>query len=778
MPHAAGEDGKLKREIVAVGLLTAAALILASLFYGSHGGQTEGAGYLPHLIATGLTLSFGVGAYAVPLVLFIIGLCYAMEKPSVAAPRALAGAGLLFAVILTATALKVPTESLFEPDWVPLYGGYLGAGLAYGLSEVLGKLGTWIVLAGMGLLALILLTDTSTKQMLGGIARTIGAAIRSLYELFVAGFTLVAELTAGDERRRARPKRSKQPREEPAESRRRPDRGPVVELGVGDDEEKALRPPKPRQDKPDGNPTSAVEEEQPPLLGSNDLYAPPPLSILTEIDDEGEEEAAQEEVTENIIKLEDALQSFGIEAKVTRYEQGPVITRYEVEPERGIRVGRIVSLADDLAMVLAAVDVRVEAPIPGKSAIGIEVPNQHRALVSLRGLLDEPEMQDNAATLAVPLGRDIAGHPVVGDLSRMPHLLVAGATNAGKSVCLHALISAILMRARPDEVKFILVDPKRVEMRLYDGIPHLYSPVVYSPREAADVLRKAIREMEKRYDLFALKACVNIAEYNELAAMPKEDELDEFEPLPRVVIVIDELADLMMQSKAEFEFSVCRIAQLARATGIHLVISTQRPSVNVITGTIKANFPSRIALGVASQHDSRTILDGQGAERLIGRGDMLYAPVDANQSKRLQGAYVPREDLQRLTDYLRTQGEPEFEIIPQVPDDDDEDFASDLEVSDKLYAAAVQYVVSEGEASVSMLQRRFKIGYARAGRLIDAMEQRGVVGPHDGPKAREVFIGAAMVDDYLPGDGPPDPLDDEQEPEGEPTSDLGRPTRD
>jgi S-DNA-T family DNA segregation ATPase FtsK/SpoIIIE len=701
-----------------------------------------------------------------------------MEKPSVAAPRALAGAGLLFAVILTATALKVPTESLFEPDWVPLYGGYLGAGLAYGLSEVLGKLGTWIVLAGMGLLALILLTDTSTKQMLGGIARTIGAAIRSLYELFVAGFTLVAELTAGDERRRARPKRSKQPRAEPAESRRRPDRGPVVELGVGDDEEKALRPPKPRQDKPDGNPTSAVEEEQPPLLGSNDLYAPPPLSILTEIDDEGEEEAAQEEVTENIIKLEDALQSFGIEAKVTRYEQGPVITRYEVEPERGIRVGRIVSLADDLAMVLAAVDVRVEAPIPGKSAIGIEVPNQHRALVSLRGLLDEPEMQENAATLAVPLGRDIAGHPVVGDLSRMPHLLVAGATNAGKSVCLHALISAILMRARPDEVKFILVDPKRVEMRLYDGIPHLYSPVVYSPREAADVLRKAIREMEKRYDLFALKACVNIAEYNELAAMPKEDELDEFEPLPRVVIVIDELADLMMQSKAEFEFSVCRIAQLARATGIHLVISTQRPSVNVITGTIKANFPSRIALGVTSQHDSRTILDGQGAERLIGRGDMLYAPVDANQAKRLQGAYVPREDLQRLTDYLRTQGEPEFEIIPQVPDDDDEDFASDLEVSDKLYAAAVQYVVSEGEASVSMLQRRFKIGYARAGRLIDAMEQRGVVGPHEGPKSREVFIGAAMVDDYLPGDGPPDPLDDEQEPEGEPTSDLGRPTRD
>jgi S-DNA-T family DNA segregation ATPase FtsK/SpoIIIE len=778
VPRAAAEGERLKREIAAVSLLTAAALVLASLFYGSHGGQTEGAGYLPALIATVLRLSFGVGAYAVPLVLFVVGLCYAMEKPSAAAPRALAGAGVLFTVILTATALQVPTQGRFEPEWVQLNGGYLGAGVAYAFSEVLGATGAYIVLGGMALLALILLTDTSTKQMLGVVARAIGAAIVRLYELVVAAFGLLGELISGVERAPRRDRRQGGRGASQAKQQRRPDRGPVVELGVGDDEEKALRPPK-RKNRSKGNPT-ATEEEQPPLLGGNDLYSPPPLSILSEIRDEGETRAAQEEATENIIKLEDSLQSFGIDAKVTRYEQGPVITRYEVEPERGIRVGRIANLADDLAMALAAVDVRVEAPIPGKSAIGIEVPNQHRALVSLRGILEAPEMRDDPSTVAVALGRDIAGHPVVGDLSRMPHLLVAGATNAGKSVCLHALITSLLMRARPDEVRFILIDPKRVELRLYDGIPHLYSPVVYSPREAADVLRKAIREMEKRYDLFALKGCVNIAEYNELAAMPKEDEEDEFEPLPRVVIVIDELADLMMQSKAEFEFSVCRIAQLARATGIHLVVSTQRPSVNVITGTIKANIPSRIALSVTSQHDSRTILDGQGAERLIGRGDMLYSPLDANRPRRLQGAFVPREDLHRLVEYLCSQGEPEFQIIPQVPDDDQEDFASDLEVSDKLYTAAVQYVVAEGEASVSMLQRRFKIGYARAGRLIDAMEQRGVVGPHEGPKPREVMIGAAMVDDYLTGRMQPVPpgaedsaLADQEEPERQPTSDLG-----
>jgi S-DNA-T family DNA segregation ATPase FtsK/SpoIIIE len=353
--------------------------------------------------------------------------------------------------------------------------------------------------------------------------------------------------------------------------------------------------------------------------------------------------------------------------------------------------------------------------------------------------------------VAVGLGRDIAGHPIISDLAAMPHVLVAGATNSGKSVCLHSIITSILMRVKPRQAKLILIDPKRVELRLYEGIPHLMSPVVYNPSEAADALRKAIREMDKRYDQFALKGVANIAEYNALATEEKEHRDQEFEPIPHVVIIIDELADLMMQSRSEFEFSICRLAQLARATGIHLVIATQRPSVNVITGTIKANIPSRIALAVPSHHDSRTILDEQGAKHLIGRGDMLYSSVEDSQTRRVQGAYVPRSDLNRIVEYLCSVAEPDFDIIPQAPDDDEEDFAADIDVSDKLYAAAVEYVVSEGEASVSGLQRRFKIGYARAGRLIDAMEQRGVVGPHVGPKSRDVILNPAAMQAHLSG---------------------------
>jgi len=751
--RSAEEAGRLKREIAAIALITAAALVLASLVY-SGSSPLEGGGVLPHYIASALRLLFGVGAYAVPLVLFIIGVCYSMDKPQMAAPRALVGAGLLFIVILTATALQVSGEDQFDPEWARLYGGYLGASFAYAFSRVLGAMGTWIVLAGIALVSLILLTHTSTAQMLRGLLGSIGRGIARVYTALVDAFAFMGDQVE------SRPKRKRAPREK--KPKRRPDRGPVVELGMGDDDETLGNPgptvrvpdtPLPRpSSKP--APRRKPDQSQPPLLGDDDLYERPSIEMLSVLEEQVEVEANAEEATENIIKLEDTLSSFGVSAKVTHYEQGPVITRYEVEPERGIRVGKVASLADDLAMALAAVDVRVEAPIPGKSAVGIEVPNHHRNVVSLRGVVESQEMKEHNSPVAVALGRDIGGHPVVADLERMPHLLVAGATNSGKSVCLHCIIISILMRSRPDEVKFIMVDPKRVEMRLYDGIPHLMSPVVHSPKEAADVLRKVIREMDKRYDLFAMKSVVNIAEFNAKARETKEHVDQQFEPMPRIVIIIDELADLMMQARAEFEFSICRLAQLARATGIHLIVATQRPSVNVITGTIKANIPSRIALAVTSQHDSRTILDGMGAERLIGRGDMLYSPSDANQATRVQGAFVPRPDLQRIVDHLMTQGAPNFEIIPQVPDDDGDDFAGDLEVSDKLYVAAVQHVVGEAEASVSMLQRRFKIGYARAGRLIDSMEQRGVVGPHEGPKPRMVMMTPDGLNDVL-GDRAP-----------------------
>jgi len=499
----------------------------------------------------------------------------------------------------------------------------------------------------------------------------------------------------------------------------------------------------------DVSPASQQQSGRPQLqlVSEPTGFTPPPLTLLSKEGMDLQTSEMRAETAERIIKLEDTLESFGIQATVRDYECGPVLTRYEVEPEKGIRVNRIARLADDLAMSLAAVDVRVEAPIPGRSAIGIEVPNEHRSIVSLRGLMELDVFKNHRGTLPIALGRDIAGGPVVTDLVPMPHLLVAGATGAGKSVCLHTVILSLIMTHAPQELKLILIDPKRVELTIYDGIPHLMAPVVYSVREAADVLHKAIMEMEKRYDKFALKGVSNLPEYNELARMPKEHAADEFRPLPRVVIVIDELADLMMQARAEFEYSICRIAQLARATGIHLVVATQRPAANVITGNIKANMPSRIALAVASNVDSRVILDTQGAERLIGSGDMLFAPIDAPKPRRIQGAFVRREDIAKVVDYLCRQGEPEFEIEPTVPSED-EDYAAELEASDELLEAAAEYVISEDQASVSMLQRRFKIGYARAGRLIDMLERAGICGPHQGSKPREIIGTMAMLREH------------------------------
>ena len=469
------------------------------------------------------------------------------------------------------------------------------------------------------------------------------------------------------------------------------------------------------------------------------MYEPPQLSLFSRIENPDESKEDRQAAEASIALLEDTLDSFGITAKVRHYVKGPSVTRYEVEPVRGIRVNRITRLADDLALAFAAVGVRVEAPIPGKSLIGIEVANPEVAMVGLRSILASEAYRESKGLLTMCIGKDIAGAAVVANLSRMPHLLIAGATNSGKTICLHGIITSFLMRCRPDQLRLIMIDPKRVELTMYDGIPHLMAPVVQTAPQAADVLRKVIREMEHRYDLFAMKGVVNIDEYNDLADLVEEDDLEDFDRIPYIVVIIDELADLMMQAKAEFEFSICRLAQLARATGIHLIVATQRPSVNVITGTIKANIPSRIALTVASIHDSRTIIDGQGAERLIGRGDMLFLPFDANKPRRVQGAFVERRDLEKLVDHLREQGEPNYEIIPEVKEEM-AGYSDDSDPSDDLYDTAVELVVGAQEASVSMLQRRFKIGYARAGRLVDMMEQRDIIGPSEGSKPRKVLV--------------------------------------
>ena len=446
-----------------------------------------------------------------------------------------------------------------------------------------------------------------------------------------------------------------------------------------------------------------------------------------------------DEVAYNAMRLEDVLSSFGISAKVVNATQGPTVTRYEIEPAQGVKVSRIVNLTDDIALNLAAQHIRMEAPIPGKSAIGIEVPNTKTEAVHLRDVLDCSDFKEARGGIPVGLGKDIAGKPVITDLAKIPHLLVAGTTGSGKSVCVNTLISSILFSRKPEEVKLLLIDPKMVELSVYNGIPHLMAPVVTDMKKAAAVLRWAVREMEARYKAFAASGKRDIKSYNE--AHPKS-------AMPLIVLIIDELADLMMTAPDDIEESISRLAQMARAAGIHMVLATQRPSVNVMTGSIKANVPSRISFAVGSQIDSRTILDMAGAEKLLGKGDMLFSPIGANKPIRVQGAFISDDEVEHLVEFVKQQREPEYddtvtaeaekEIAAQ--DNDEQDI-----YRDELLERAVNLVMESGQASVSMLQRRFRIGYTRAARLVDTMEDLKIVGPNMGSKAREILMSPEQV---------------------------------
>ena len=441
-----------------------------------------------------------------------------------------------------------------------------------------------------------------------------------------------------------------------------------------------------------------------------------------------------EEVAHNAMMLENVLSNFGITAKVVNATQGPTVTRYEIEPAPGVKVSRIVNLTDDIALNLAAQHIRMEAPIPGKSAIGIEVPNKSTEAVHLRDVLDCSDFKDARGGIPVGLGKDIAGKPVITDLAKMPHLLVAGTTGSGKSVCVNTLISSILFSRKPEEVKLLLIDPKMVELSIYNGIPHLMAPVVTDMKKAAAVLRWAVREMEARYKAFAASGKRDIKSYNE--AHPKA-------AMPLIVLIIDELADLMMTAPDDIEESISRLAQMARAAGIHMVLATQRPSVNVITGSIKANVPSRISFAVGSQIDSRTILDMAGAEKLLGKGDMLFAPIGANKPIRVQGAFISDDEVENLVEFVKAQREPEYDntVTQEAEKEAEKETSDDNDIyRDELLERAVNLVMESGQASVSMLQRRFRIGYTRAARLVDTMENLKIVGPSMGSKAREILM--------------------------------------
>lgn len=460
-------------------------------------------------------------------------------------------------------------------------------------------------------------------------------------------------------------------------------------------------------------------------------YKLPPFRLLSKPNNGGKL-GDQNDYMQTARKLEATLESFGVRAKVLEVVRGPSVTRYEIQPDIGVKVSRIVSLTDDIALALAAKDIRMEAPIPGKSAIGIEVPNNEVSIVTMREVMETPMFQDAESKLSIAFGRDISGQTIVGNLARMPHLLVAGATGSGKSVCINGIITSILYKAKPDEVKFLMVDPKMVELNVYNGIPHLMAPVVTDPKRASLALKKIVVEMEKRYELFSKSGTRNIEGYNTLM----KDNPSAV--LPYIVVIVDELADLMMVAAHDVEEAITRLAQMARAAGIHLIIATQRPSVDVITGVIKANIPSRIAFGVSSQVDSRTILDMAGAEKLLGRGDMLFMPMGSSKPVRVQGAFMSDQEVENIVGFVRDQGQAEYDesLVPEI----DESSTSDDEVLDELYDQAVNIILEAKQASVSLLQRRMRVGYTRAARLIDSMEARGVIGPYEGSKPREVLM--------------------------------------
>ena len=711
---------RLRHEISGLGYFVLGLIIFT-------GAAARGA-MVPPAVQAGLRFLVGsVGAMVVAVGLMLWGGALIVRRHHLRPASVGVGLAMLFMVFLSLSQMPASRDGFVGRSIAAEPGGLIGLAVVELLKPLFGRVLGGVLLALTALAAIAIMSETPLVA-LGHRAATGAYAAAALLAGKVGGLRRRAPKTALARQPGPRGQRS---RLEAVLTKRE---GPKAAAPVAAPE---VKPP-PVPEPPVKKAAAPSQPSQPGrqltlgkgMEGKGGGYSLPPLTLLSEAESPA---PRPEDTVDKMEVLENTLRSFGIDAKVVEIERGPRVTRYEVQPPPGVRVSRITNLADDLALSLAALDVRVEAPVPGKAVIGIEVPNSEIVFVNVKEILASEAMKKSSSKLAFALGKDISGHAMVADLAKMPHLLIAGATNSGKSVCLNALIASVLFRATPDEVKFLMVDPKRVELSLFEGIPHLVAPVAHDAKDAAGLLRWALREMEHRYRLFADLGVRNIVGYNEQAAIDAE-----LQPMYYLMIVVDELADLMMQAATEFEASICRLAQLARATGIHLVVATQRPSVNVITGTIKANISSRIAFAVASQVDSRTILDINGAERLVGSGDMLFLPFDASKPTRIQGAYITEADIGRLTEFLKRQGKPQFlaEALPSVGKFGGK---GDEELDDEMFEKALDFVRSTSYASASMLQRKLRLGYTRAARLIDMMEERGYVGPADGSRPREVY---------------------------------------
>ncbi|NWF42889.1 cell division protein FtsK [Bacillus safensis] len=651
-----------------------------------------------------------------------------------------------------------------SPD---LGGGMIGAVLFAASYFLFAQAGSQIMAIVLMLIGIVLITNRSLQEMVKKVTIPLSQFMVKQWKAFVEDMKGIrqAKKSASSQKTGEKKKRSRIQEEDeddlilieeetPSSDNSQPiissfaDRDDILTPTV--QKKQAAKETAPLQDSVQSAPvqsdTADEPKEAPPMTFTeleNKDYELPSLDILAEPQHSGQQ-TDKKNIYENARKLEKTFQSFGVKAKVTQVHLGPAVTKYEVYPDVGVKVSKIVNLSDDLALALAAKDIRIEAPIPGKSAIGIEVPNAEIAMVSLKEVLESKQNDRPNAKLLIGLGRNISGEAVLAEMNKMPHLLVAGSTGSGKSVCINGIITSILMRAKPHEVKMMMIDPKMVELNVYNGIPHLLAPVVTDPKKASQALKKVVSEMERRYELFSHTGTRNIEGYNDYIKRMNQTEDAKQPELPYIVVIVDELADLMMVASSDVEDSITRLSQMARAAGIHLIIATQRPSVDVITGVIKANIPSRIAFSVSSQTDSRTILDMGGAEKLLGRGDMLFLPVGANKPVRVQGAFLSDEEVEHVVDHVITQQKAQYQE-EMIPSEETQDQLAAVE--DDLYDEAVELIIGMQTASVSMLQRRFRIGYTRAARLIDAMEERGVVGPYEGSKPREVLLSKEQYDE-------------------------------
>lgn len=721
---------------------------------------------------------FGVLAIAWPILLGVVAVLGAMDKlyGSVLA-KVIEGC---VAVALLGTAINVfiigdihevgffqYVLDCYESGAAKSGGGFLGSILAYPLAALFGKTGAGITVCLLIFLFIMLSTGTSLISFLRNVfcrpAKKIGKTAEQIIQTReekkknndAPPFKIDIPI---DEKPTIQPREEADTVEKILEKKkqviskyRQLDDPETVEVEVEEMEDissfsepealpEPAEPEKPKKQNKKGFPASGVE-----FVPEENTYRFPPLSLLNDSKSpsRASAEAEKQAVAE---KLVETLRDFKVETKVINITVGPAVTRYELQPSAGVKISKITNLADDIALNLATDGVRIEAPIPNKPAIGIEVPNKAVSVVGVKEIIDSPEFSTAKSKVSFAVGKDIAGNPVVTDIAKMPHGLIAGATNSGKSVCINALIISILYKATPDEVKFLMIDPKMVELGNYNGIPHLMVPVVTDPRKAAGALGWAVTEMDKRYKLFAEYKVRDLFSYNELA-----EKTEDMIKMPQVVIIIDELADLMMTAPHEVEDNICRLAQKARAAGMHLIIATQRPSVDVITGIIKANIPSRIAFMVSSQVDSRTILDMGGAEKLIGRGDMLFHPVGLIKPKRVQGCFVSDKEIEAVVNFVKNDSqEAEYdeeimEEIERLAVREKNSKGSDVDAEpmdgfDPMLGKAIECVVEAGQASTSLLQRRVRLGYARAARIMDEMEQMGIVGPHEGAKPRRVLI--------------------------------------